>query len=95
MNGEPVANQHLVEAVRPRTGQAVGSQRSRTSPTTCTTGKADASSAFHDSERGRVNGRACVSTRPEPLSQLTAVGKPVAQPLSVELIEDARVALGA
>ncbi|MHC5907668.1 MSMEG_1061 family FMN-dependent PPOX-type flavoprotein [Streptomyces sp. S6] len=35
----------------------------------------------------RVNGRACVSTRPELLSQLTAVGKPPASALVVGIEE--------
>ncbi|KUL30778.1 MSMEG_1061 family FMN-dependent PPOX-type flavoprotein [Actinoplanes awajinensis] len=35
----------------------------------------------------RVNGRACVSTRPELLSQLTAVGKPPASALVVGIDE--------
>ncbi|GAA1741944.1 MSMEG_1061 family FMN-dependent PPOX-type flavoprotein [Luedemannella helvata] len=35
----------------------------------------------------RVNGRACVSTRPELLAQLTAVGKPPASALVVEIDE--------
>ncbi|WFE98736.1 MSMEG_1061 family FMN-dependent PPOX-type flavoprotein [Micromonospora sp. WMMD964] len=35
----------------------------------------------------RVNGRACVSTRPELLSQLTAVGKPPASAIVVEIEE--------
>jgi PPOX class probable FMN-dependent enzyme len=35
----------------------------------------------------RLNGRACVSTRPELLSQLTAVGKPPASALVVEIEE--------
>src|SRR3954449_8121078 len=35
----------------------------------------------------RVNGRACVSTRPDLLSQLTAVGKPPASALVLEIEE--------